>query len=270
MKSKTILLTFDIEEADVINNYDNVSKEQEFEISKKGLISILKLLEKYNLKATFFVTFDFARKYPRLIKNMQKQGHEIACHGYSHLDNYLKNETFHKIKQAKEQIEKIINSEITGFRAPRFQIKNISKLSELGFLYDSSIHPTWIPTKYCNLLKKRKIHKIQNIIEVPLSTLPFFPFLRAPINWIVFRNFSNIYRKSFLKINFLFSNYLMLIFHPWEFTNLLKFKLPRLIKRNSGEKLIKILEEYIIFAKKKNYGFETISDFLKQKVSKED
>mgnify|MGYP002625525224 CR=1 FL=1 len=45
---------------------------------------ILKILKKYNVKATFFVMGWAARKYPMLIKEMLAQGHVIASHTTSH------------------------------------------------------------------------------------------------------------------------------------------------------------------------------------------
>jgi hypothetical protein len=55
----------------------------------------------------------------------------------------------------------------------------------------------------------------------------------------------------------------MLIFHPWEFTDLSKFDIPKNIKRIDGTKLSRKLEDYLIFCKKNNYKFETCENFLK-------
>jgi len=190
---KKILLTFDVEEFDLPRELGKpLKKEEEFEISRKGLLSVLNLLSHYNAKATFFVTTNFAKKYPQLIKNISKD-HEIACHGHSHSDDYSNKKFFDKIRLAKKEKEKIIGKKIKGFRAPRFNIKNIEKLHDLGFVYDSSIHPTWIPGRYMNLFKKRKIYKIGNIIEIPISVLPF---LRLSIFWLAFKNFPESYAQK--------------------------------------------------------------------------
>lgn len=47
---------------------------------------ILKLLEKYKVKSTFFVVGDWAKKYPEALKKISDSGHEIAEHSYSHSD----------------------------------------------------------------------------------------------------------------------------------------------------------------------------------------
>jgi peptidoglycan/xylan/chitin deacetylase (PgdA/CDA1 family) len=247
-----ILLTFDLEE------FDFIREEKKFEISKQGLLVLLKLLDKHNIKATFFTTALFAKKYPKLIKDMQKEGHEIACHGYSHSDSYFSD--LSNIPLAKKEIEKIIGKEVKGFRAPRFEIKRIEKLYNFGFKYDSSLHPTLMPGRYNNFLCNIKMHKIKNIVEIPLSVLPV---ARLPIMWIFFRILGKTYAKIFAKLNNLFSDYTMLIFHPWEFSNLNEEKVSFLFRKNSGKKLLSMLESYILFCEKQNYEFSTISNYLK-------
>lgn len=251
---KKIILTFDLEEFDLPGEFGKpLEKEKEFEISKKGLLNLTILLDKYQIKATFFTTANFAVKYPELIRSINKK-HEIGCHGYSHSDSYSKD--LSKISLAKKEIEKIIKKKIKGFRASRFEIKNISGLSEFGFSYDSSIHPTFIPGRYMNLFKKRKVHKIGNIFEVPLSVLPL---LRLPIFWLAFKNFGLKYAKTFTRLN---PAYIMLVFHPWEFVALNNFKIPFYIKRKSGKKMLDLLEKYITFCMEKKYCFKTIEELL--------
>ncbi len=259
---KQILLTFDLEEFDLPLEFGQIISEKKmFEIPKEGLDNLLSLLDKYNVKATFFTTAIFAKKYPLLLKQISKK-HEISCHGYEHSDSYVKN--IQKIQSAKNEIEKIIGKKIKGFRAPRFEIRNIHLLSSLGFLYDSSIHPTFIPGRYMNLFKKRKIHKISEVIEVPLSVLPV---IRLPIFWIAFKNLPLCYSKIFTKINFLSNNYTMLVFHPWEFADLSPINIPNYIKKKYGKELLKMLEEYILFCKQERYEFETIENYLQNPLN---
>lgn len=261
---KKILLTFDAEEFDLPKEFGKIISEEEMQkISRDGMDKIISFLREQELNSTFFTTAVFAKKNPVKIKKISDEQNEIASHGYSHSDDYSENSSFSKIQQAKQEIEKIIRKPVKGFRAPRFKIKNISELSKFGFLYDSSIHPTLAPGKYLNFNQKRKIHQIGDITEIPLSTLPLFPFFRAPFNWYIFRHFPMMYGKIFASINFSFSPYLMLIFHPWEFVDLREHDLPKAFKKNSGDKLLKKLEKYIKFCKKKNYRFETIEKFLR-------
>lgn len=50
----------------------------------KNTVEILKILDKYNVKATFFVTGSLAKNNPQLYKTISQKGHAIGNHSYSH------------------------------------------------------------------------------------------------------------------------------------------------------------------------------------------
>ncbi|WP_309249366.1 polysaccharide deacetylase family protein [Clostridium estertheticum] len=54
---------------------------------------ILKTLDKYNIKATFFIVGNMAIKYPDLVKKELADGHSIGNHSYSHNYNYIYSNT---------------------------------------------------------------------------------------------------------------------------------------------------------------------------------
>ena len=100
------------------------------------------------VKATFFVLGWIAERYPGLVRRIQKEGHEIACHGYAHKRIYTqsKEEFRQDVKRAKSILEDITGNEVMGYRAPNYSITNKSRwafevLIEEGFKYDSSIFP---------------------------------------------------------------------------------------------------------------------------------
>jgi hypothetical protein len=251
-----ILLTFDLEEFDLPLEYGlNFSKEKQFKFSLKGLYKVLDLLDQNEIKATFFTTASFALEYPKIIKKISKK-HEIASHNLNHLTSKYDEE---KINKSKKIIEKIINKKIIGFRMPRLQKVDYSSLLKLGFKYDSSILPTYIPGRYNNYSKKRKMTRNNGIIEVPISTTPL---IKVPLSWIFFRFFGLNYAKLVTIFCTKNPGFVNLFFHPWEFNDLSNLKIPFYIKKNSGDKLLKMLKKYIIWCKKKKYKFSTINDFL--------
>jgi len=253
---KTILLTFDIEEFDLPKEFDqNIDDNKMYHTSLQGLTNLLNLLNNHNIKSTFFITANFAKKFPKIIKQLSNQ-HEIASHSLSHSEPL----TFQNIKQAKLIKEKIINKPIKGFRAPRWDLKNTNIIEQAEFNYDSSSHPIYLPGRYFNINKNRHIHKLGNLIEIPLSTLP--PNLS--LFWLAFKNFPLTYAKLFTKLNFINSNYTMLLMHPWEFTDISKFKLPNYIKKVSGKKLLIKLNNYIKFCIANNYNFRSVEDYLRK------
>jgi len=112
---------------------------------------ILDLFEKYQVKATFFTLGYIAEKFPDLIKKIDKKGHEIASHSYSHLDirKATEKEFENDIKKSTEILEKITGKKVLGFRAPYFSIDKKSfwamKILSKYFKYDSSIFPVKTP-----------------------------------------------------------------------------------------------------------------------------
>ena len=48
---------------------------------------ILDLLDRYNVKATFFVLGALAKKYPEIIERMNREGHIVANHSYDHANS---------------------------------------------------------------------------------------------------------------------------------------------------------------------------------------
>lgn len=52
----------------------------------KEINAILKVLDDYNVKATFFLNGKFIAKNPKLTKAIAEKGHEVANHTYNHVD----------------------------------------------------------------------------------------------------------------------------------------------------------------------------------------
>lgn len=111
---------------------------------------ILKLLDQHQVKATFFVLGDVARKHPKLIQEIEKEGHEIASHGMTHrpLWELTESDFDRELKDFSKLMKKILKNKtrIIGFRAPTFSIDERTKyglkiLLDNGYKYDSSIFP---------------------------------------------------------------------------------------------------------------------------------
>jgi peptidoglycan/xylan/chitin deacetylase (PgdA/CDA1 family) len=79
-------LTFDIE--DGISLRMTEKREKYIEPTEHAYLysnKILDIMSEYQIKATFFTLGNIAEKYPKLIKRIVSEGHELACHGYSHM-----------------------------------------------------------------------------------------------------------------------------------------------------------------------------------------
>jgi polysaccharide deacetylase family protein (PEP-CTERM system associated) len=113
---------------------------------------ILDLLKKHNVKATFFVLGEVARRFPEIVRQIDREGHELGCHGMSHRTlGDLGEEGFRKeLQDFRNLMREILGDvKIKGFRAPTFSLNQDTKwalplLQEFGYSYDSSIFPTKI------------------------------------------------------------------------------------------------------------------------------
>ena len=108
--------------------------------------------------------------------------------------------------------------------------------------YDSSINPTWVPGRYDNRGLPRTTYKEGAIIRIPSSVTPFF---RIPLFWLSFKNFPYPLYRQWVIQTLKKDGYVCLYFHPWEFIDLRRWKIPGYIKRDSGIVLQKKLGRLI-------------------------
>ena len=248
-----ILLSFDVEEFDMPLEYNfNIAIETQMEIGKKGLDNLMPILNDQNYTTTLFTTANFANKYSDSIKALSEK-HEIASHTFYH----SKFSTV-DLLASRIRLEEIIQKPVKGLRMPRMRQVRVGDINEAGYSYDASIHPTWLPGRYNNFHLPRTKYSEQGLIRVPASVSPNF---RIPLFWLSFKNFPYaIYSKLALQtLNK--DGYLSLYFHPWEFTNITAFGLPKYTTKGSDKELLDKLYR-LLNDLNKQAEFITMSDFL--------
>ncbi|NMT63805.1 XrtA system polysaccharide deacetylase [Marinobacter orientalis] len=188
-------LTIDVEDyfqvaalAEAVRREDWHSMEYRVEANTHRL---LELLDSHNTRATFFTLGWVAEKSPQLVRDIQKAGHEVASHGYSHQLIYNQTpEVFREeTRRSKQILEDITGEPITGYRAASYSITSQSRwaldiLAEEGFVWDSSIFPVH-HDRYGMPGTPRWPHRLttdkgHELAEFPLSTLKF-PGYTLPI-----------------------------------------------------------------------------------------
>jgi polysaccharide deacetylase family protein (PEP-CTERM system associated) len=109
---------------------------------------LLDVFDQTETRATFFTLGWVAEHHAGLVREIQRRGHEVACHGYSHKLVYQQTakEFREETLRAKCLLEDITGASVDGYRAASYSITPQSLwaldiLSEAGFLYDSSIFP---------------------------------------------------------------------------------------------------------------------------------
>ena len=259
-----ILLSFDIEEFDMPLEYQGeIPFREQIAVSRKGLQNILRILKKYDVKATFFSTVIFAEKNEDLIKELLAQGHELASHTWFHSD--FKEE---HLAQSKQRLEELFNTEVTGLRMPRMSPVSEKAVADAGYFYNSSINPTYLPGRYNNFKVSRKPFWQGKVLQFPASVSTIF---RVPLFWLSFHNFPLWFYKLLSKLSLNSTGFLNIYFHPWEFNDISnpKYKLPGYTFKNTGKEMEIRFENFINWAKNNNYEFGTIKDFLNNQNVKE-
>ncbi len=188
---------------------------------------ILKLLSDFNVKATFFILGWIAEKSPEVIKIIDKEGHEISSHGYSHIEIYKQN--FRQFRQEMRRcvstLEDITGKKVLGFRAPSYSLtENLTwvwdVLLELGFKYDSSLFPVKHDT-YGMIGAPRFPCKINHdegsLVEFPLATIRIFNSNIPIAGGGYLRLFPYFFiNKGIRHVNLVEHEPVVIYFHPWE------------------------------------------------------
>ncbi|MEE9552928.1 MAG: polysaccharide deacetylase family protein [candidate division Zixibacteria bacterium] len=106
------------------------------------IINLLDLLDEQKTKATFFILGCVAENFPEIIALIDARGHEIASHGYHHINiEKLSSEGISdELKSSKAQLEGILEKPVLGFKPPvpfsRKAIPDIIQIAaEIGYGY---------------------------------------------------------------------------------------------------------------------------------------
>ena len=245
-------ITFDIEDWFHILDHPetaNPSSWDKFESRiDHGVGLILDLMDKHDLKGTFFCLGWIAEKHPHIIKWIDAAGHHIGTHSYYHQLAYEQTEDQYR-KDLSDSIK--ILSDLTGktidaYRAPGFSIKESNLwafdiMAEEGIKYDSSVFPAnrahgglpqFTTDQPCKVITKRGYE----IIELPMNTASLLGQKFVFSGGGYFRLLPEWYLKKLFKSQ----DYVMTYFHPRDF--------------DAGQPLIPRLSSYRRF--KSYYGLE--------------
>src|SRR6266700_2353520 len=108
-----------------------------------GGARILKLLERYGVKASFYVPAVTALLHPDEQRRIVAEGHEIGIHGWIHeLNSVLPYEAERDLMlRSADTLERISGVRPVGLRTPSWDFSQytLEIEKEMGLLYDSSL-----------------------------------------------------------------------------------------------------------------------------------
>ncbi|NSL90236.1 DUF3473 domain-containing protein [Chitinophaga sp. Mgbs1] len=252
--NRFVLLSFDVEEFDMPLEYNQqVPVADQMRVGHDGLIATMEIINNAAATSTFFTTANFAQTFPADIKAIAEK-HEIASHTFFHSCFSPEH-----LLESKLSLEHITRKPVYGLRMPRMRHVEMSDVKKAGYIYDSSINPTWIPGRYNYRDKPRTVYTDEGVLRMPAAVSPN---LRIPLFWLAFKNFPYAVFKSLAIQTLKHDGYLCLYFHPWEFVELKEYSIPQYTKRYAGkglqQRLVKLLKDLSAEGE-----FITMYDYLK-------
>jgi len=175
-------LSFDVDNATAALSTGNL----DYEILSRGeygavdgLPRILRMLDRQQVPASFFIPAASAVLHPGMIKDIQaaQQRHEFGIHGWIHERLPLLNneqEEQRLLNLSLETLTKMVGKRPVGYRAPswKFSKWTMGQVRAAGFLYDSSLMASDDP--YEILLDGKPTGVIELPIERILDDAPYF------------------------------------------------------------------------------------------------
>ena len=219
----TVTFGFDVEEFDFpLERGRGIDFGTQLAVSSEGLEFLLDLLARLELRATFYTTANFALHRTDLVRRIVAGGHEVASHDYYH-----------------------------GLTA-----------GSAGYRYNSSINPTWIPTRYNNLRAPCSVSREEGLTIYPVSvSAPF----RVPLFWISLHVMPLPLYKLLCRSALRRDGHLNLYFHPWEFSARLRepaFGVPGYLTHCSGTDLQRKFIRLLEWLKARGCRFLTTREYL--------
>jgi peptidoglycan/xylan/chitin deacetylase (PgdA/CDA1 family) len=281
MESK-IALSIDVEDwyhtpliaGSSFSKYKNVDEffanwQGRYDYITNATLQILSILEKYSIRATFFVVADIVDRYPKIVEALRNSNHEIGCHGLHHncaIDSKTKERLLPKeiwrnnLSLAKKTLEERFEREIYGYRAPGAYFAGwmVPILEELSFKYDSSISVNSFYNKtdmkleriscspyWLNKNDLSNNNADSKVLELPWSNLRIFNLFLPGAGAFFFRVFGLTFFKILIRRNLKYGD-TMFYFHCLDITDE-KFPLTNFRSRpfywiNKGKRTLKKLE----------------------------
>ncbi len=227
----TNALTIDFEDWFQVSNVEHLLPFSQWEGCAARLEQntrrVLAVLERAQVRATFFILGWNAERFPHLVREIAQGGHEIASHGYAHRLVYEQTpeEFAADLARATEAIGEACGVRPRAYRAPSFSITPrtpwaFSVLAEAGFQVDASVFPIF-HERYGFRGAPRLPHRVRlsqgTLCEAPPSTLRLagrnYPFAGGAyfriLPYSVVRRFCRRLQGA--------GEPLVFYFHPWEF-----------------------------------------------------
>lgn len=109
--------------------------------NRVGIFRLLKVLQRYNIKANIAINAQLAEKYPYLINEIVQSHHHIIAHGYNmdtlHYEGLDSIEEEKQIENSLSILQKATSKKITGWISPAYSqsLNTLSLLAKAGIKF---------------------------------------------------------------------------------------------------------------------------------------
>jgi peptidoglycan-N-acetylglucosamine deacetylase len=163
--------------------------------ARAGMPRILSMLERQDVKATFFTPAHTARNFSNITKAAVSAGHEIGAHGFVHESPVALpiDEERDLLNRSLDALETVIGKRPCGYRSPAWDLSenSITLLEEAGIQYDSSMMANDFQPYFARVgdeITEEKVSfgKPSSVVEFPvaweLDDYPYFHWSSRPYN----------------------------------------------------------------------------------------
>jgi peptidoglycan/xylan/chitin deacetylase (PgdA/CDA1 family) len=143
-KKITVCLTFDFDAISLwLGGFraHSLSALSRGEFGRVGAERLIKMLNRWNIRSTWFVPGHSAETFPHIIEKLVAGGHEIGNHGYLHSRPKSPEDEAAILDRGNEVLTRLTGRTPVGYRSPGAGLSEnmVGLLLSRRFLYDSSL-----------------------------------------------------------------------------------------------------------------------------------
>ncbi len=221
------------------------------------------IVKKYDVRLTAFVVGKVLDERHEVVGKVAQLNTDFALHSYTH--NIMSPQDVEwEIKESKRAYIDYFGKSPAGYRAPQGRVSrfHFQVLKEEGFIYDSSLIPSWRPGVYANLRARRDPYYVDGLLEIPFSVIS--RRLRLPLIMSYMKLFPRAYQLGFNIFGL--PNVVVFDFHlhdlfKTESLSKLQWKYRTFHNRNASNAL-GIFEGFITLLRDKGYDFVTMKELV--------
>lgn len=178
IKEKIVCLTLDVEQ-----DFGTLLRKPSFH-GLKNIPLLVDLLKERGIPLTCFVQGSILDEYPDEISYFNDLNVEFEAHSYNHSHPDVMNFPV-EIQKSKEVYKNFFSRDPIGYRSPDGYIDGsdyFEQLTKRGFLYDSSVFPSFRPKRFNNIMTPVEPYyqNEKKILEFPFSVVS--KVIRIPIS----------------------------------------------------------------------------------------